>query len=94
MKKITSLGQVTREVNRQFKPQLPEGLRAKVACYGSFLSLRIDDPKGLMTVALAMEMARQTGYILHSAGFSTEIGPMQGVNYHMGGVVANWQIAV
>lgn len=82
---------ITRALNKTFKPSMPEGLRIQASVVGSFLSVRIDDPEGKVSVALADRIAREAGKLFREVDGTDDVQPMQGVNYHMGGVVINWR---
>lgn len=83
---------VTRALNKEYKGKLPEGLRCKVAAYGSFLSVRIEDPDGLLSVKLAREIMQRAGGLLQDACKLPVCTPMQPPTYHMDGVVCNWNL--
>lgn len=81
---------LTRTLNREFKAVMPVGLKVKASGFGSFLSIRIDDPAGAMTVRLAGEIVRRAGELFRAEGLTPNEQPTNGCGYHMGGVVANW----
>ena len=59
---------------------------------GSFLAMRIDDPRGVIPVKLATEIAVAIGQIFQKENFVESWNPMNGVGYYMEGVIANWPI--
>lgn len=79
---------ITRKLNQTFKGQCP---RIQAAVYGSFLSIRMDDPEGTVSLKLAQEIAIAAGKLFVEAGACKKSTPIS-LAYHFGGVVANWSI--
>lgn len=85
----TSTTPITRALNKQFKGILPEGLRIQAGAAGSFLSIRIEDPQGLLTVALAQKVVEEAHRMFWDANMISERD--MGMGYWEGGVVINWK---
>jgi hypothetical protein len=83
---------ITRALNKQFKAALPAGCRIQAGIYGSFASVRISDPGGLLTMRIAHEVMKVAGHLFVEAKIAKYIRPMEGVNWHMDGVVSNWEL--
>lgn len=79
---------VAREI-RKLHPEMPKGFVLTHA--GSFLSMRIEDPEGLVTVKAATTAVEFVGRHAHKMGLVAQIVPLQGFAYHFGGVVATWE---
>lgn len=83
---------ITRAANKQFKALLPEGLRIQVGAVGSFVSWRVEDPDGKLSVKLAGHIHEFVYDQLYAAGaveaFRNKLGAPA---YHMLGVVGTWE---
>lgn len=76
---------ITRALNKQFAGRCP---RIQAGAYGSFLSIRIEDPDGVVSCKLAAEIVHAAHDLWFQAGMPQQDMPRPA--YHMGGVVANW----
>lgn len=81
--------QMTRTLNKEFKDLLPLGLRVQAGTAGSFLSVRIEDPDGLISIKLLDQIAQRANIIWGDMGVKTD-WPV--LSYHMGGSLINWGI--
>lgn len=82
---------ITRYLNKQFKDRMPAGLRIQAGIAGTFLSIRIEDPEGQLSVKMAQTIVNAAGVLFKEAGLTDDIRPVQGFSYHMEGIVANWR---
>lgn len=76
----------TRALNSQFKGFCP---KIKVETVGSFMAVRIDDPKGEVSVLLAQDVMYAAGRLFEKDGHVESFRP-HSFGYHYGGVVGNW----
>lgn len=83
---------ITRALNKQFKTALPEGLRIQANIFGSFASIRVEDPQGVLSVKMAREISIAAGHLFVEAGMVEDIRPVSGITFHMDGVVMNWNV--
>jgi hypothetical protein len=85
---VNPFTEMNREINKYFG--LSGAGRIKLSAAGSFLSMRLDDPEGLVSVKMAAAYAQMAGTFFMARGWVKHPRPMQGINYHAAGVVANW----
>lgn len=83
---------ITRTLNKEFKGRLPKGLRIQAGAEGSFLSIRIEDPDGLVSVKLARDINISADREFKVAIPEATRVPTMGPGYHMDGVVMNWSV--
>ena len=63
-----------------------------VGTVGSFYTARIEDVNGRVSVLAAGLIMDYVGGLLQEAGAVVNSRPINGAKYHMGGVVANWEM--
>lgn len=84
---------ITRALNKEFKGQIPEGLRCQITPVGSFISVRVDDPDGKLSVKLFSAITVSAARLLKEADLIADTSPMRGSQcYHMDGCVTTWEL--
>ena len=71
-------------------PDVAHKMRYHLA--GSFLSVRVEDPAGSLTVKEMTCIVKKAGKIAWDADYVTETTPLSGFLYMMEGCVASWRL--
>lgn len=83
---MSHLTPVTRTLNKEFKGRCP---RITTIFAGSFVSIRANDPEGLVSCKTWDEVVRRAAVLLTELGAVPSTIPV-GMGYHMDGVTASW----
>lgn len=93
MSKAAWTGAISRQLNKRFRLDLQiknEQFRCEVSGFGSFISVRVNDPGGVIPLELFQRISLEAAKLLNEAGCALR---NYQTSYHMGGCVTTWERA-
>lgn len=85
------LAQAQKLLNKTFASELPQGYKIRLCYIGSFVSLRVNDLDGRLTLCLFQSIVNAAYAHLRELG-QPLIEIPGNLGYHMGGCVKTWGI--
>lgn len=85
---LNPLPPVTQTLNKEFRQEL--GVRVHVSFTGSFVSVRAEDPDGVVTMRSWRRLTTRCAELLNELGVISDRAPI-GSSYHMDGCVSTWE---